>query len=322
MHVSGEWAHPRAMQISELPPFPFTTSCAAAWDLSRGCLRRWERAGVVQRALRGVYVRADLSMTMPLKLAAAALVISDDAVACDRTAAWLWGVDAFGVRELDVVPPLETYVLRGRARTRRRESRGGVRDLVPDDWVELGGVKVTTPLRTALDLGCRLNRREALAAMDALARQHGFSSSDLAKQLPRFFRRRGVVQLRELVPLVRREAESQRESWTRLALRDFGLPAPELQWWVEVDGVPTYRLDLAYPRARVAVEYDGHDHHSSPADRARDEARRTWLREHGWIVIVIDASAFVPGADDAWLVAVRDALASAQQPPRRIYARR
>ncbi len=153
-------------------------------------------------------------------------------------------------------------MLRGRTRTRRGETWGGVRDLAPEDWVELYGVKVTTPLRTALDLGCSLTRRDALAAMDALARLHGLTVAELASRLKRYFRRRGVVQLRALVPLVRPQAESQRESWTRLAMHDFGLPEPELQWWVNVDGVPTYRLDLAYPRARIAIEYDGREHHT------------------------------------------------------------
>ena len=309
------------MDVSELPAFPFTASQAVELGLTPAGLRRWCAARFVRRLLHGVYLRADLTVTMPVKLAAAALVISPNAVACDRTAAWIWEVDAFSLGELDVVPPVETFVLRGGTRTRRAETCGGVRDLTPDDWVELDGVKVTTPVRTALDLGCSLNRREALAAMDALARSQGFSSADLARQITRYFRRRGVVQLRQLVPLVRSEAESQRESWVRLEMHDFGLPAPELQWWVDVDGVPTYRLDLAYPQARIAIEYDGREHHASAGDRVRDEARRTWLREHGWTVIVVDASAFAPGADFDWLIAVRDALADAQRRPRRVYAR-
>jgi hypothetical protein len=309
------------MDVSELPSVPFTVTQAVELGLTPGGLRRWCRAGFVRRLLRGVYLRADLTLTTQVKLAAAALVISPNAVACDRTAAWIWDVDAFSYGELDVVPPLETFVLRGGTRTRRTETRGGVRDLTVDDWVEVDGVKVTTPVRTALDLGCSLNRREALAAMDALARSQVFTSADLNREISRYFRRRGVVQLRQLVPLVRPEAESPRESWMRLEMHDFGLPAPELQWWVDVDGVPTYRLDLAYPRARIAIEYDGQEHHASTEDRARDEVRRTWLRAHGWIVIVVDASAFAPGADLAWLVAVRDALADAQARPRRIYAR-
>ena len=99
-----------------------------------------------------------------------------------------------------------------------------------------------------------------------------------------------------------------RETWTRLAMHDFGLPGPAVQYWVVVDGVPTYRLDLAYPHARIAIEYDGRLHHTSRADRARDEQRRAWLRAHGWTVIVVRAADLAPGADDGWLYAVRDAL--------------
>jgi hypothetical protein len=155
--------------------------------------------------------------------------------------------------------------------------------------------------------------------MDALARAHGFTTSDLTRQLPRYRRRRGVVQLRNLVPLARPEAESPRESWTRLAIVDAGLPEPTVQHWIDIDGVPTYRLDLAYPGARIAIEYDGQEHHTDPADRARDAARRAWLTAHGWTVIVLRASDFAPDAGTRWLDLVRDALAEAHRRPRRIY---
>jgi len=301
---------------------PFTRAEAAGLGLTPARLRLAVRDGAVRRVLRGVYMRGDVPLTMEIRVAAAARVMNADAVVCDRTAAWIWGVDTFAFRELDGVPALETFVLRGRPRTSRAECRGGVRDLMPADWVEVGGVKITTPLRTALDLGCRLDRREALAAMDALMRAHGFSRADLARALLRYRRRRGVIQLRELVPLVDPRAESPRESWTRLEMLDFGLPSPELQWWVEVNGVPTYRLDLAYPHARIGVEYDGVENHSRPEDRARDESRRAWLGAHGWTMVVIGADELGPEGDRGWLVAIQEALRAAQRPPRRSYARR
>jgi hypothetical protein len=309
------------MALARISDHPFTFAEAVRLGLTPGRLRRAVRDGDVRRVLHGVYVHGDVPLTVETRIAAAARVMNPDAVVCDRTAAWIWGVDTFAFRELDGVPALETFVVRGRHRSSRAESRGGVRDLIREDWVEVGEIKVTTPLRTALDLGCRLNRREALAAMDALMRAHGFARADLATALPRFYRRRGVIQLRELIPLVNPRAESQRESWIRLEMHDFGLPAPELQWWIEVNGVATYRLDLAYPHARIAVEYDGAEHHTSPEDRARDESRRAWLRAHGWIVIVIRGEAFAPDADRGWLIEVREAFRVAQCPPRRIYAR-
>ena len=309
------------MDISELQPVPVTYAGLRAVAFSRLEIRRAESAGLLRRLLQGVYVRGDVALTTELRLAAAVLVISPHSVACDRTAAWIWGVDTFEYRELDGVPPVETFVLRGRHRTSRPEHRGGVRDLQPCDWVEVNGVKVTTPLRTALDLGCTLNRREALAAIDALMRCHGFTDRDLRRLVPRYRRRRGVVQLRELIAMVDPRAESPRESWTRLAIHDAGLLAPACQWWVEIDGVPTYRLDLAYPHARIAIEYDGSEHHTRPEDRRRDEQRRSWLRADGWTVIVIGAEAFAPDPTDDWLVTLKEALRFAHRPVQRIYGR-
>jgi hypothetical protein len=275
----------------------------------------------VRPLLRGVFLRADVPLTTELKLAAAALVVNESSVACDRTAAWIWGVDVHTFSEQDEVPPLETYVLRGHRQTERAQVRGGVRDLLPSDWVSVNGVKVTTPLRTALDLGCVLNRRAALAAMDALMRAHAFTHREMRHVLPRYFRRRGVIQLRELVPLVDPRAESQPESWTRLELLDSGLPDPELQWWVEMDGVPTYRLDLAYPHAKIAIEYNGEEFHTSEVDRRKDAVRRDWLRAQGWTVIVVTREDFTSTTQRYWIHEVTDALRAAQQPPRRRFAR-
>jgi hypothetical protein len=157
--------------------------------------------------------------------------------------------------------------------------------------------------------------------MDALMRAHGFTTADLQRLLPRYFRRRGVIQLRELVPLVDGRAESPGESWTRIVIIDHGLPVPEPQWWIVIDGVPTYRLDLAYPHAKIVVEYDGEEFHTSDEDKANDDARRDWLRRNGWKVIVVDKSSFTDEAIAAWIAELRGYLAEAQRPPRRWYPR-
>ena len=56
-----------------------------------------------------------------------------------------------------------------------------------------------------------------------------------------------------------------------------------------------YRLDLAWPQLRIALEYDWHAAHAGRA--AEDEARRADLRARGWIVVVVrkeDLRAFTP----------------------------
>lgn len=290
------------------PTTPFTAPMAHAVGISRKRLDRLVRERDVRRVLRGVYVRADVPDTIDVRAAAARLVLSPFAVACDRTAAWLLGIDTLEHRELEILPPLEAYVLRDHSRPRRRGCAGGTRDLRSRDVCEQDGLRLTTPLRTALDLACKLRRRDALAALDGFMREYGLATRQLERELVRYFRRRGVVQARELVPLADPASESPGESWTRIEIVDHGLPAPRLQWWVVENGDRLFRLDLAYPLHKVAVEYDGREFHDDDVRREHDRRRRTWLREHGWTVIVVTKDDFTPEAVDRWIQEIRDAL--------------
>ena len=93
----------------------------------------------------------------------------------------------------------------------------------------LEGLRVTTPLRTACDLGRLLHRDQALAALDSLAALDAFTLAELSLATLRFPRYRGVRQLRVLVPLVDARAQSPGESILRLRWLDAGLPRPECQ---------------------------------------------------------------------------------------------
>lgn len=46
----------------------------------------------------------------------------------------------------------------------------------------------------------------------------------------------------------------------------------------------------------LAIEYDGR-WHDEPEQAAKDDLRRTWLRNHGWTVIVIKAEHLYENAD-------------------------
>jgi uncharacterized protein DUF559 len=288
------------------PDVPFTHDDLRRRDIAPEVLRRALRRGEVRGVVRGVFAVARLPDTLDLRAQAVARVVPPHHVVTDRTAAWMHGVDAHVYAEHDDVPVVEMCALRGHEPTELSGVDGRTRDLRPTDVMVVGGICVTTPLRTALDLGCCLRRREAFAAVNALARLHAFDRTDVQRELPRYRRRRGVVQLRELAPLVDPRFESQRESWAFLAIRDAGLPLPEPQLWIEVDGVPTYRLDLAYRRRRVCVEYDGDEAHAGRT--AYDVERREWLRARGWTVIVLREGDFTGDALDRWLRELRAAL--------------
>jgi hypothetical protein len=296
----------------QVPNRPFTWTEAKALGFTHDRLTSLIDAGKVRRVLQGVYQPTSLPDTIENRCAALALVIKPFGVVCDRTAAWLHGVDTLAYRELELLPPLESFVLRDCPRTRRLTCRSGERDLAPEDICQIGSLKVTTPLRTALDLACSLGQRDALAVLDGFMRICGISREEFESQLPRYRRRRGVVQLRRLLPLATELAESPGESWTRMAIIEAGLPAPRPQVWVEADGPnKRYRLDLAWERLRVAVEYDGREFHSSDEQRAADKKRRKWLRRHGWTIIVVRRNSFKKEKLAKWIGELTKALQSA-----------
>ena len=195
----------------------------------------------------------------------------------DRTAAWLHGVDILPRSAVHEPPPLCVFGSTG-SRLRRPEVASGIRTLPTDDVMVVHGVRVTTPLRTALDLGRLLWRFDALAALD------GFLRIGVPARAPPAVRRalRGPARRRP-APLPRAVADGRAESPGESALRlhwyDAGLPRPELQWWVYDDhGVAMYRLDLALPDLRYAAEYDGRRFHDeNDEQREHDDERREWL---------------------------------------------
>lgn len=174
---------------------------------------------------------------------------------------------------------------RGRGRAVHRT------DLEPDDVVDIEGVKVTSVLRTAFDIGRVPPEWRALGHLDDLASATGLCPEDLVDYVKKFPARRGIRQLRALIPMVDGRSESPPESWLRLLMFRADLPTPDLQVEVAdpIDGHVFARIDLAYEQLKIAIEYDGEDFHSTPAQKAHDEARDAKLRALGWIVIRINA---------------------------------
>jgi len=296
------------MTTTLIPDRPFAWFELQHLGLTSYELRRLLAARKVRRLVQGVYAPTDLEDCLDLRAEAVRLVLTEHMVLADRTAAWLHGVDHYRLDDRQDVPPLDVVSIAGSEPTRRRGTRGGKRALVEGDICRVAGVATTTPARTAADLACLFGRREALAVLDAFMHTCGVTREELDELVGRFAGRRGVTQLRELVALATPLSESTGESWTRIDMHDAGLPTPEPQFSIEVNGVEKYRLDLAYPRWRIAIEYDGEAHHTSPEDRARDERRRDWLRRRGWIVIVVTKDDFRHASSAAWLVELRSAL--------------
>jgi hypothetical protein len=240
----------------------------------------------LRRLLIGVYVAAQVPDDLLVRARALALVVPEYAAVTDWTACWLFtGILPPG-QHLEV-PPVYMFRFAGHGRLRNGLCSSGERSFLPEDLVVIEGVTVTTPLRTAFDLGRLSHRDMAIGALDALLRLAEFTAAELLEGVERFRGQRGVVQLRELAPLADARAESPSESVLRLRWHDCpSLPRPTPQIPIlGADGRAIYYLDLGVEELRFAAEYDGEDWHSSDEDREHDEERREWIRKRRrWVI--------------------------------------
>jgi hypothetical protein len=151
----------------------------------------------------------------------------------------------------------------------------------------VGERPVTSPAWTAVEVARGLRRPRALAALDAALRSGTCNRAEMWRAAVEQAGRRGIVAVRELLPLADGRAESPMESEARLAMIDGGLPIPILQYEIVDADRRLRRVDFAWPEERVAVEYDGLDWHSDADAMRRDRERHAALMDVGWVVIGI-----------------------------------
>ena len=274
-------------KLRRLPPGrPFTTEQARRAGISHPDLRALVSAGLLVHPVRGVYYDASVPDALALRVAVLKLVIPASAVVTDRTAAWLLGAERVLAPGAHLeVPTVSMYCLPG-SRLRNKLVDSGQRMLKGTDVTVIDGLSVTTPLRTACDVGRLLHRDQAIGVMDALAGLGRFSVAELVAEAGRFKGFRGVVQLRCLAPLVDRKAGSPGESTLRLRWHDVGLPKPECQVEVCAPRGGSFFVDVGLGERRLGAEYFGEEFHGED-DEEHDETRLTWLRdERDWVIVV------------------------------------
>jgi len=257
---------------------PFTPGIAARAGIGRAVLERLHREGRVRRLLRGVYLDATVPVTRPVRARALALVVGSQHVVVGLTAAWLHGVE-MPLRDRHAPVAIE---VRGRgAREGGRPVRYAGHDLESVD-----GVRCTTALRTALDLGRQLAPERAIAALDGLLGLGVFPHTALMAELPRFTGQQGIVQLRELAALADGRADGAAESVLRLHWLRGRLPTPTPG--LRVHGV------------RLALGLDTHRFGAVIAGRQSD-AEQAALSAQGWRVVVLGAERVLRG-DPSYLI--------------------
>ena len=195
---------------------PFTRAMARARRHRAPSLDRMLRDGLVHRLLRGVYAAAPRP-TLDLRAAAVGPPSGGEAVAVDRTAAWVHGVDVGS----GTASPRRSRCC---PRTPPRGALGSGRQLAGRDVERIGGLRLTTPLRTALDLGRLLPPDPAFGAMDRLLPGGSFTARAAARGAGPARGQRGVGQLRTLAAQVDARSTCLAESVLRLHWHQARLP--------------------------------------------------------------------------------------------------
>lgn len=242
----------------------------------RGELSRQDVRLRYRRLYRDVYLRNDVELTAALRARAAWL-------STGSTLAGLSAAAVLGTKWLDCNAAAE--ILRN-----DRHSQPGMvvksYRVLDDEVCLVAGLPVTTPARTAFDIGRRHPGSRAVPILDALLAATGGTVVDVGAVADRWPGTRGVRRLRSALELVDPAAESPQESRLRLILIRGGLPRPECQIRFPELRI---RVDMGWRQWRVAAEYDGVQHWTDAAQRAWDIERIALLEAAGWVVVRVSA---------------------------------
>lgn len=216
-----------------------------------------------------------------------------------ETAALLWGIPLPFVRDLD--PHVSVFAparhpriggvhghesLRSLTSVMRHPQHGVLLASTESTWAMLGAVlRDGYDLVAAGDAAVRIPRMPAGYNVDLGAPLTSLAALQAAVDAGR---RVGRPALRLALPRVRTGSSSRPESWCRLIIVDAGLPEPEID--VDVygrDGSFIGCVDLAYPSLKIALEYEGDHHRTSPEQWQRDLEKHDRLVAEGWRVIRI-----------------------------------
>jgi hypothetical protein len=167
-------------------------------------------------------------------------------------------------------------------RSARRGLRRRIADLPDTDVVLVGGLRVTSPARTLVDLARTEPMLLALQLMDGALRDERCTLADLIAVCDRMVRVPNVRRARQIIERARPGVDSPQETLVRRQVVDAGLPEPTPRLEIWEDGRLLAVGDLGYWQWLIWLEYDGYEFHSERGVFGSDRARDRWLARRGW----------------------------------------
>jgi len=242
------------------------------------------RASDLDRTVRGVRSQDPL-VSVAARCRALLHRRAPGAFVSHLTAAQLWGAP---VPSRFAPPAVVDLAVRAPARAPHATGIRGHRiDVDPRHIVEHLGLPITSPARTWVDAASMLPLGELVALGDRFIRRDDplTARAALEELVEAHPPRKSGARLRRALRLLSDRAESRPESLLRVLLVEAGFPPPQANYVVvSTESGARRRLDLAWPDARVVVEYQG-DYHRDKAQWRADMQRRRELEAAGWTVI-------------------------------------
>lgn len=274
-----------------LLPAVFSRAEAAAVGITDERLR----APDLRLVVRGFHARAGTEILE--RDIVAALTKNDPRVAaCGPTASRLWGFpQRAGASAWTFKDPASRIHLTNSSVRRRstKKLRWRNLDLTASDLVEVGGARLTSRVRTWLDLAATLSTDDLTMIGDYLVRKprgmfEGRSAPhatlEQLQQAALHHRGRSALRLRRSLEDIRIGSDSPAETRLRLGVLRAGLPAPVLNTAIRDDGIWLGEPDLSWPEWKVCVEHEGPTH-LTKAQQAEDIQRTELRNEEGWIEV-------------------------------------
>jgi hypothetical protein len=215
---------------------------------------------------------------------AAALWAGEAGAASYRAAARLWGFKGFAE---DLVEISTT------GRIRRRPPEIIVhrpRRLLAGEITEIGGIPVTTPGRTIIDLCALRMARRAERALDDALRRKLTTLDELRNYLRMEARqgRNGVCLMRQLLEerdpnYIATDSVLEDDIEALILLSD--LPTPVRQRPLFQDKRLIRVFDFAYPEALLGIEGQSYEHHEGRIAWSKDQSKDNAAAALGWLTL-------------------------------------
>lgn len=266
---------------------PFTRAQALAAGLGSNRLNGSDLA----RPFHGVRVPAHRALTLEERCRAFSNRMPALAFFSSTTAAQLIGVPLpLALQESPLIHVAVPWPARASG---ARGVRGHSVLLMGNDSHSRGGLRLSTPTRLWCELGAVVCLPDLVAAGDYLIhwRLPFCSRSDLADAVERYPGRIGKARLVAALALLSDRSESPRESVLRVLLVEGGIMGLAVNLRVTVRGM-RFRLDLALPEYKLALEYQG-GYHNDVSQWRKDMTKREVLATDGWLTMDFNADDLV-----------------------------